>query len=369
MKIAILTLPLHVNYGGILQAYILQTVLQDMGHEVEIIKYCFPTKLDILRNMCFILLDKIRRRKNVRRVNLLKRHLLSGEINTFINEKMKFTSKRYNPVTIKEMSKSDFDAFIVGSDQVWRVEYAPKIDTYFLSFLKKEKIKRIAYSASFGVDYQEYTSELIKNCKQYFSLFDAVSVREDSGLKLIDDYHWKSKKECVHTLDPTMLLDMDDYTRLFHLNIVTTRRLFAYILDFNEDVNAIRKQIADLKELNIEAVDDIEETGKPLMSPIQWIECIATSQFVVTDSFHGCVYSILFHRPFIVLGNTERGNARISSLLRLVRLEERNVFSLTDFEERKNTLLEDIDYQKVDMILNEQRNVSYKYLTDSLLEK
>lgn len=369
MKIAILTLPLHVNYGGILQAYAMQTVLQRMGHEVEVINHSsgIPTCLDIFKNVCVRLLDRIRRTKDVERLDLLKRRYLSGEIIQFVNKNIIFTKEKYATDTLVKLNETNFNAFLVGSDQVWRALYTPEIDLYFLSFLKKDEIKRIAYSVSFGVNDREYTPEQIKICRKYFSLFDAVSVREYSGLKLIDDYHWKCKKECVHTLDPTMLLDMNDYVQLFHFNIkVTTGRLFAYILDTNEDANDIRKLIAAAKGLKVEAIDTLEERMKPLMSPVQWIERIATSQFVVTDSFHGCVYSILFHRPFIVVRNARRGNARISSLLRLLQLEERIVSSLTDFENRKEILLGDINYQEVDALLNEQRKVSYKFLNESL---
>lgn len=369
MKIAILTLPLHVNYGGILQAYALQTVLQRMGHEVEVINFSsgIPTYWEVFKNVCVRLLDKIRGTKDMERLNLLRRRLSSGRIIRFVNKNIIFTKEKYTVETLAKLNESNFNTFIVGSDQVWRTLYASEIDLYFLSFLKDEEIKRIAYSASFGVDNREYTLEQIEKCKQYFSLFDAVSVREDSGLELIESYQWKCKKECVHTLDPTMLLDMNDYMQLFHLNAAaTTKVLFAYVLDANKNVNSIRKQIAVVKGLKIEAIDTLEERIKPLMSPVQWVKSIATSQFVVTDSFHGCVFCILFHRPFIVVGNVRRGNARIASLLRLVGLEGRIVSSLTDFEEKKNTLLEKIDYQKVDIILNEQRGKSYKFLNEAL---
>lgn len=377
MKIAILTLPLHTNYGGILQAYALQTVLQDMGHEVEVINYLkdIPVKI-MAKNACLRLLNKVRGRNEAIAVDLrayLKRKFVfESRIKHFISEYIELSKEKY--YTKKELeclSERGFDAFIIGSDQVWRTAYVRDISIYFLSFLKNERSKRIAYSASFGVDYNEYTSSQIEVCRQYFALFDAVSVREFSGLDLIKNYHWKCKTECRHTLDPTMLLDKNDYINSLHLSVLTkSSTLFAYILDICEDTNYIRQQTALAKGLEIvkiESVDTFQIGRKQTMiSPVQWLEYIATSRFVVTDSFHGCVFAILFHKPFITVGNTTRGNARISSLLRLFQLEERFVTSCNDFEKRKISLLNDMDYQKVDSILDTMRKSSLGFLADSL---
>lgn len=104
------------------------------------------------------------------------------------------------------------------------------------------------------------------------------------------------------------------------------------------------------------------------MSPVQWMEHIAASRFVVTDSFHGCVFSILFHKPFVVFNNSTRGSVRMTSLLRLLQLEERLVSSSSEFEERRNLLLQDIDYCKVDILLKEKRVSSLSFL-DAALNK
>ncbi|WP_288360211.1 polysaccharide pyruvyl transferase family protein [uncultured Bacteroides sp.] len=379
MKIAILTFPLRENYGGVLQCYALQTILQRMGHEVEVIKWSASFVFSfrgVLKGIYKKLLSKISGKDEFVRVRL-EAYIRHRRIIRFIKDKIIFTSEEYYYKNdLERLSDSDFDVFIVGSDQVWRSLFMADswIDLYFLSFLKMKDKKRIAYSASFGVDHKEYTDELVVRCGDLFSHFDAVSVREDSGLELIEEYHWKCKRDSIQTLDPAMLLNKDDYIHLFHLNMEQYGiNLFAYLLDVQTEANRILEQIALEKGLKIIRVQSIEKSlgfrslfALPSLSPVQWVEHIASSHFVVTDSFHGCVYSILFHKPFIVVGNTVRGNARISSLLRLVQLEYRFVSSQEDFEQRKKILLEPVDYRDVELILDEKRAMSLDFLNTAI---
>lgn len=379
MKIAILTFPLRENYGGVLQCYALQTVLQEMGHEVEVVKwsasFVFSFR-DVLNGMYKKLFNKLLGKNEFVRVRL-EAYIRHRKIIRFIKEKIRFTNKEYHYRTdLNRLADSDFDVFIVGSDQVWRRLFMADswIDLYYLSFLKGKNKKRIAYSASFGVDLKEYTTELVVGCGDLFSLFDAVSVREDSGLELIKEYHWRCKKDCMQTLDPAMLLNKDDYTHLFHLDKEQyATNLFAYLLDIQDEANYILERLALEKNLKIVKVQSIEKSlgcgsllASPSLSPVQWVEHIASSHYIVTDSFHGCVYSILFHKPFIVVGNTVRGNARISSLLRLVQLEDRFVSSIEDFKQRKDILLEPVDYKDVELILNEKRALSLDFLNTAI---
>lgn len=379
MKIAILTFPLRENYGGVLQCYALQTILQRMGYEVEVIKWSASftfTSCDVLKGMCKKLFNKITGKEELVRVRL-EAFIRHRRILRFIKEEIRFTSEEYYYKTdLERLADSDFDAFIVGSDQVWRRLFMADswIDLYYLSFLDGKNKKRIAYSASFGVSHKEYTTELFSRCGYLFSLFDAVSVREDSGLELIKEYRWSCRKECIQTLDPAMLLNKDDYTHLFHLDTEQyVTHLFAYLLDIQSEADCILNQLALEMRLKVVKVQSIEQSvgckswlAFPSLSPAQWVEHIASSRFVVTDSFHGCVYSILFHKPFIVVGNTVRGNARISSLLRLVRLEERFVSSIEDFKQRKKRLLDSIDYKNVEKILNEKRKLSLEFLSTAI---
>ena len=163
MKIAILTLPLHTNYGGILQAYALQTILQDMGHEVEVINYLKETPVKIMaKNACLRLLNKMKGKHEAVAVNLrsyLKHKFMpDSRIKHFISKYIQLSKEKYyTKKDLESLSERGFHAFVIGSDQVWRTAYVRDISVYFLSFLKNQESKRIVYSASFGIDYNEYT--------------------------------------------------------------------------------------------------------------------------------------------------------------------------------------------------------------------
>ena len=137
------------------------------------------------------------------------------------------------------LNEKDFDAIIVGSDQVWRTCYNPQIENAFLDFAKEWKhVRRIAYAPSFGIDEWEYSEEQTQKCRQLVQKFDAVSVREVSGVKLCREY---LGVEAKHVLDPTMLLDKEDYLYLISRAEVVrhSNTLLQYVLDKNEDRVAI----------------------------------------------------------------------------------------------------------------------------------
>ena len=224
MKMLILTQPLHTNYGGLLQAYALQQILKGMGHDVvtdrlgvvrelplwnRALRFLYhAAQFYILKNYryypyryLFVSFDKESKAKRSIAVNTER------FVNTHIDTIDLLT--RNNEHVIDAVRQ--FDAIVVGSDQVWRATMSD-IPTYFLSFTKAMKMKRIAYAASFGTDdLNEYSKMDMKIASESIKLFDAVSVREKSGVRLCRDYF---KMDAVHVLDPTMLLSKDDYLKL-----------------------------------------------------------------------------------------------------------------------------------------------------------
>ena len=193
MRIAILTLPLHTNYGGILQAYALQTVLQRLGHDVEVLQ------TDSVASHNPLLMPLVYGKRFAAKV------FKDGNIPVFLERKRKkegpvirqytdrFIEKYLNLrkiKSLKEISSSDYDVFVVGSDQIWRKPYfngmwhAPMKDA-FLAFTKGWDVRRIAYAASFGMDnIGEYSQSDIRDCKESIAMFDAVSVRENNGIEI-----------------------------------------------------------------------------------------------------------------------------------------------------------------------------------------
>ena len=264
------------------------------------------------------------------------------------------------------MRKKDFDAIVVGSDQIWRPKYNPLIETAFLDFAKTWSIRRIAYAPSFGVDKWEYNDVQTEKCKSLLNMFDAVSVREQSGVELCLK-HLNHDAEWV--LDPTMLLNRDDYIKLFEeLGIPQSDgTLLDYILDRDDNKVALIQQIA-VKTNNkpFRLNSRVEDYSAPLEERVQppverWLRGFYDAKFVVTDSFHACVFSILFRKPFVVVANKERGISRIESLLDYFGLMNRIV---NNASEALN--LSDIDYDAVYEKLENTRVESMVFLKNAL---
>src|SRR5690554_3672694 len=216
MKIGILTQPLHNNYGGLLQNFALQKALRGLGHEVYTINIK-NRESSKFRKYASILKRSTQRLsgQNVRLRSwptLKEAEIISHYTGQFVKRNIKTTDVITRKVDATLLNDYKFDAYVVGSDQVWRPKYSPQLPTYFLDFLKHNSdVKKIAYAASFGVDYWEFNESQTAEFKRLIKLFDAVSVREDSGIALCKKHF---DVEAVHLLDPTTLLTKDDYITL-----------------------------------------------------------------------------------------------------------------------------------------------------------
>lgn len=356
MRIAILTLPLHCNYGGIIQNYALQTVLKRMGHEVETI--------NLKKELLFKKYD----------ISFLKRNFKSGSAGTrrnvrrFVGEHLSLTPPLYNRKDILKYDFSRFDAMIVGSDQVWRVRYAyPDICTYYLDFIRNgnaggRRIRKMAFAASFGTDVAEYTDEQVLRCGECIKDFDMVTVREDSALTLINDvYKWKCKNPPVQTLDPTMLLHKEDYVSLssrYHKE-GGDGGLFYYILDMTEEKRSLIGKIAaergirpfTVKRKSHKWYDRPEDRMVPPLE--EWLQAFDKASYVFTDSFHGSVFSILFNKEFLAFGNKKRGMSRFSSLFHKFNLCGRLIYAEKEYS--PGLCRDSIDWNAVNSVLDEER--------------
>ena len=266
-----------------------------------------------------------------------------------------------------------FDAIVVGSDQVWRATMSD-IPTYFLSFTKAINVKRIAYAASFGTDdLNEYSKMDMKIASESIKLFDAVSVREKSGVHLCRDYF---KMDAVHVLDPTMLLSKDDYLELIEEEDkpCSENILLTYVLDRTQEKNDIIQRVGEalhltscengaVKYFSNVVESNVSECIYPSVS--RWVAGFRDAQFVVTDSFHGTVFSIIFNKPFVAILNSKRGSSRFISLLSVLGLENRLISTTNDLLEEH---LKPIDYTEVNKILNDWRYLSISFMERHLKE-
>ena len=373
MKIGILTLPLHTNYGGILQAYALQTVLERMGHEACVIQR--PWRLQIVWWKYPLQIIK----RCINRFILGYNNSIFGELKwnknqTVIERNTKnFIDKYINTHQIKQISdvkETDFDAIVVGSDQIWRPKYYrlhyKYIEDAFLSITKKWNLKRIAYAPSFGTDEWEYNQVETQKCSNLLQIFDAVSVREQSGIELCEKY--LGHKDVQWVLDPTMLLNKEDYERLIPKDTIAPGDLLCYVLDANDEINNLITRIASENDMKVfQAASDVDNVLLPIEKRIQppvesWLSGFRDAKLVITDSFHACVFSILFRKPFVVIGNKNRGYSRFESLLKRFGLENRLIENASQFKDSMLNPLSEEVYKKLDDFRSTSTNFIAKAL-------
>lgn len=376
-KIGILTQPLHNNYGGLLQAYALKEVLISLGHEVIIINRRSGQSSQI-RKIASNLKNKVTGRKIIQKVQLsnIEKNTISQNTSAFRKKYIPNLSETVITTNngMKRLNNMEFDAYIVGSDQSWRPRYSPAIRNYFLDFAKNQKnIKRLSYAVSFGVSDWEFNQMDTKACATLVKKFDAISVREDSGLRLINDYLGSN---AVHLIDPTMLLSIDQYLKIISEEKIERSEglLKVYILDKTEEklnfvsyleseLNLKQFQVMPTKRLGSDSIENIEDYVYP--NPAKWLRGYQDAKFVVADSFHGTVFAILFNIPFIAIGNKTRGLARFESLLKMFGLEERFVTDLKSLDIDKY-IKNDIDWNSVNLILEKEKEKALNFLINNL---
>ena len=379
MKIGILTQPLHSNYGGLLQNYALQQILLRAGFEVETIDWCgakgireslYRIRLRILHAIFPRHYSKPKYAPNYNEISVIRRNT-NDFIRKYIKHTKTISSKR---MFAKQADFGKYDAFVVGSDQCWRPRYNSFLSAMFLDFVQDDQLKRIAYAASFGTDMWEFTSQQTSTCAPLAKKFDLVTVREDSGVELCKRYLGIDAK---HVLDPTLLLSKEDYIHLIEAENepYAEGTLFNYILDPDDRKTSFIKNVANITGLKAFQVlpkcqaetrteEDLKERIEDCVFPkvTTWLRAFQDANMTIVDSFHGMVFSILFNKPFWVIGNSKRGLSRFTSLLKTFHLEDRllDVNNLCDVDCTIN-----IDWGRVNALLEQKRNESKKLLLNA----
>lgn len=344
MRIGIYTLPLRYNYGGLLQNWALQTVLKRMGHDVVTLAPILYLRLSWCRKPFSYAKRIVKKMLGMpsilhyeAKVNA-EHDLLMCNLQPFIDTNIK--RKEYWEVS--SLKAEDYDVLIAGSDQVWRPgynrTYRRTIENAFFDFARKWKVKRIAYAVSFGTDEWELTERETKRCARLARKFSSVSVREKSGIALCKEH---LGVDAIQALDPTLLLDRSDYEELIEKGQPThapTGNLMCCILDETAETSALVARIAnDKKLIPFQANSRVEDKTAPIEERIQppveqWLRNFREAEFVVTDSFHACVFSIIFGKPFIVIGNKARGMSRYESLLTMLGLESHLIYTASEYD-------------------------------------
>lgn len=361
MRIGILTLPLHSNYGGILQAYALQTVLERQGHDVVVFQndYDGLWHIPFWKMPMFILKRTLRKCFVDKSASIFIEKKVRKEQSVIRQNTERFIKDYIHTLYVKSLNDipiAEFNAIVVGSDQIWRAEYVRRmwqtcIQDAYLKFAKSVNLKRVAYAASFGKEDWTYTEEETEECAQLAKLFNGISVREESGIELCSKY---LEVNAMQVLDPTLLLNKDDYLALIERQrdrlSQSTGTLFSYILDDTPEKESLISRIAEQNKMipftiKISGNDSLVAAGQRIAPPVEsWLRGFAKAELVVTDSFHGCIFSIIFRKPFIALGNSKRGMSRFISLLKMFNLEDHLLFDESHYPINKSYAIpEEVD--------------------------
>ncbi len=372
-KIGILTHSLGNNYGGLLQAFALQKVLTNLGFNSEIIShtpsaniYYFWSKWNFKKIAKFILAIL---KANPTPLEIVPPFILKRIFFPFIKKNFKY-SKLY---TNQKEINSNYDYVIVGSDQVWKYEFtkSQKPGFFFLSFLSESKRKKsFSYSASFAINIWEGDTEITKKYSAYLKQFKTISVREHSGVDICRDTFGVS---AVQMPDPTLLLTVDEYNAVIPEKVETPPLSYIgnYVLDSSPEIKALLSALSSSLQLPLHGLMPDDLALNPLkrlpMGVPQWLVSIRGASYMLTDSFHGCVFCIIYNIPFICLGSEYRGSARFDSLLKTFGLESRMV---TDHnaENILALLRTPIDWKRVNAIRASERDRGLAFLKENLAD-
>ncbi len=377
-RICILTQPLWNNYGALLQAYALQRRLLMAGYDA--VTDLHPRRFlsfwqrsadrgkrlvshYILRNLTVETSPYYPTRKDWEMIGENTARFVRDNIRTVDF----FEGGEYPPASTVEK----YDTFVVGSDQVWRDSYS-RVESYFCDFAFGTDKKRVAYAASFGLAEWQFDARRTQRLKELAGGFEAISVREKDAVELCR--RWLGA-DAVHVCDPTLLLSRGDYEALVHKadTAPSAGNMMCYILDRSEEKALMCRQMAErlsLKPFEVMPERLLDSRNRHCDASCvfpkveQWLRGFMDADFVFTDSFHGMVFAIIFHKPFAVVANASRGLSRFESLTSLLGLGDRLVS-----EKERSRLPEmdrDVDFDRVEERLCGFRTVSEEFLFSAL---
>lgn len=342
MRIGILTHPLTFNYGGILQCYALSKYLEKCGHTTIIIRR--EQNTSILKRLVRSTLKALHIKPYFNDWDNLR----IRNISSFIRNNFNRTNAIYSDKNAKKICyKYDLGAVIVGSDQVWRRDFAMHYGyNYFLDFVPNNVVK-LSYAASFGLSDWQYNSIQTDILKNLLSSFSGVSVREMEAVKLCEDY---LGIDAGLKMDPTLLLTSSDYDKVASFKCAKEPYVFFYWLG---DINLIKEDVSNYQCQGYSTVIiSLRETA-PLPKVEDWLSYIKYADRIVTDSFHGCVFSIIYHKSVDIRYHKSYG--RIRSLLDLLKVDENR---MNNMDEQR--------YKSVDDIIRVCQQDSATFLDEAL---
>ena len=367
-RIGILTFHIAHNYGAMLQAYALPTAVKKMGFECEVIDYRFSyidswSRIERLND----LVEKYGIFwGGLRFVNRLihgyySKHNMHIKFDTFERNIIPHSETIYRNKA--ELNNLPYDVILFGSDQIWNSALTNGIaEEYIGGFECSPTTRKIAYAASCGTsDFQEESRLVYYG---YLKEFDKIGVREESFMETLLLHGYNA--ECV--LDPTLLLTANDWEKIIpeEKKLRSSNYLLLYAFDEDEKIYDLTREYAEKKGFQIVVVAYNEKDAMHDMTvqtdcgPLEFLSLIFHAKHVITTSFHGTVFSILFHIDFHCIPHPEY-RARTDSLLEMLELENHNVNELVAFHDIKT------NWDKVDTRLEHRRNLSFSFLKKAIM--
>ncbi len=348
MKIELLTIWHEMNYGAELQAYATVKMLQQLGHQVEMI--------NIQLADCHV--------SNVRGklANMVSFFgPVSKKYNSFWNKHIPVT-RRYHTIDEIQSMPPKGDVYMVGSDQVWNPELTGDFAKLFFLDFGDNNVRRISYASSFGTS-EWMAPELTEDVRSLLQRFDHISCRELSGVRILKETF---EKESTLVLDPTLLFK--NYRELTG-SLNQQKSLVFYPLYDDPELGEYASVLAE--RLHLKLVNNKKTTtvlGKITWDRVgieEWVKNIAESQFVLTRSFHGLVFSLLYKKPFAIIANRNNRGTRVLNLLEQLGLSDRYYRSFEDCDNAQpwNKV---IDYDAVHAKIELLRTKSIDYLKNAL---
>lgn len=364
LSCAIITIHFGVNYGSALQAYAMSEIMKIYCGSVTVINY-IPERYSF-KNKYF-------KHKNL--LGLIKclivfpfRAKYQIVFKRFLQQRIALTKccSRITDITTNTGNKS---IYIAGSDQIWNSNYNKGVDpAYYLDFAPTESVK-IAYAASFGKS--KLNDNELEETKTLLNNFNYISVREENAVEILESL---GIHDSIHVLDPTFLLDKNEWLLRFGTVKKIEPYLLVYALD-NDEASLVKigKQIANRFKLKVRLICfgyykmNIDGLDECLIykSPDVFVQEMLGAAYVVTNSFHGLAFSINLNKQFIAVRRKEY-NSRLESLLHIFGLERRLIDKSKGFE---ITLVENlIDYSHINEIINIERKKASRFISNSFIE-
>ena len=355
------------NYGSCLQAYALFKQVQEFGYTSTLIKYRGSgerEKKSLAYKVFHIPLKKLWR------IFLQRRQIQLRKLcfNEFRSSKVVFTEKEYSDDDERKELNNQFDVFVCGSDMMWCEAFEKDWEQFFLRFADKNK--RVAYAPSFGVN--QISAKNHQKCLEYLSGFQPsrLSCRDKSGVLMIKE---KFGIDAHHVLDPTMLFNKEAWNKIVGNDERFIQRPYVLTYLFGGTSGNRKNIFKQVKTWGMGDLMSIDGEGKCTIKgnvgPFEFVRLFRDAEFVITDTFHGLMFSLIFEKAFVVLTREDgvhwtKYSDRITSTLEMLGIPER----YWDMNKKLPDEFRTLDYQNVNAILSGKRDESIQYLHRTIEE-